>query len=413
MMWKQIFQAAALPAVLFVAQGCKCDCPCNCEEQKKGADSTQKVQAKPETTPTAEQKAELQAILPQTLPEPAKGEFLPCERIFTVRVPGANDHLVLGADGDLLWAAKPDGELLWRVRGQGSAQHMVAGGDKLYVAWGEGFKTRDAPFVLTSHEFEYGHIVKELYRRTGERTEAADLQYAEGPGVKWGEGELYLSVFTSKYMVELHRFNAKGEALPVLPEIRMATSWKFADFDSDGVQDAFVGRVYGDAIGVEGDLKLATKFETSDPAQAWSGAKLIPTENGVRALALGQLSKSEPVLFVSDGWMANYGKLARANLAVVPFTKGEPKIEYLSRTDEEFSYFEIHPIDLEDDGTDEIVARGNKYASLFSKTANGWQKRVLTSVGPVSNSAVGRNKDGSYVLYLPNASGARAIKIEK
>ncbi|MEZ4464116.1 MAG: VCBS repeat-containing protein [bacterium] len=254
-----------------------------------------------------------------------RADLPPSDRVFTAALdPTAGADHLLGARGDQLWAALPtaDGrwDVRWVVQGPGAVAQRVAlvdlgAGPRLYVAWGVGRGFLQAPLVLQAHDPATG-AATEVWRNEGQRNEAADLGVADVDGD--GRRDLAFAWFTSKYMVRTRHLTAAGGVVEG-PEIRMATSHAFGDLDADGKPDAIVGRVYGDAKGEPGDLTVY-----------FGGGEVVkvPVEQGVKALAVGRIGDDpRDTLYVSDGWVADYGKSARARLSRVTFTGRTPKVD--------------------------------------------------------------------------------------
>ena len=85
------------------------------------------------------------------------------------------------------------------------------------------------------------------------------------------------------------------------PELRMASSRAYGRIPDVGNVEV-IGRVYGDARGLPGDLRVS-----------FSGKSLpIETTKGVRSVLIAQIgTDKEPAVYFADGWVANYGKEAK------------------------------------------------------------------------------------------------------
>lgn len=359
---------------------------------------------KPEA-PTAEAPAQIEAAKAEAPPPVKAAPLPPSDRVFVAPLDGAHLHL-LGADGDALWAARPGvpgtGEVIWRVQGPGVAQKVAYGdlgdGPKLYVAWGVGRGFLQAPLVLDAIDPATGART-ELWREAGERNEAADLQIADVD--RDGAPELALARYASKYVVEPRVIEKGGAATPGAP-IRMASSWLYADLDGQPGPEAVIGRVYGDAKGLPGDLKIRT-----------AGAEIpVPTDNGVKALMHGAPGGEPAALYFVDGWVANYGKEARARIKRARLVDGAAVVEPVAASPDEFTFFELTEVDIDGDGVTEIAAQGDKRVTLFSRTDGAWTGRPLADLEPVLNTAIGRTADGRWTLFVPARPVTRAIPLE-
>ena len=229
------------------------------------------------------------------------------ERVFAVSLDGGTTDHLLGTEGDALWAAtlgdKPgEGHELWRVKGPGVVQRVVAGdfghGHKLYVARGVGRGFLSAPLVLQELDPKTG-AATELWRHAGPRNECAHLSIADVD--QDGKPELAFAYYASKYTVTTRHLEADGGVHPG-EEVRMASSRTYGDLNGDGRVDEAVGRVYGDAKGEPGDLKV----------NLGKGWVKIPTDNGVRAVLIAQLAGDKsPQLYFADGWVSNTARRPR------------------------------------------------------------------------------------------------------
>lgn len=303
---------------------------------------------------------------------------------------------VLGAMQDKLWAAtpKPDGSwhIDWIVQGPGVAQKVVYNkvmqGEAYIVAWGVGRGFLQAPLVLMQHTPDTGKA-QELWRNAGARNECAHLSVAHLDGDLLPD--IAFAYYSSKYMVKSRNLlsSTNGKAVEGV-EIRMASSRAYGDLDGDKKPDEAIGRVYGDAKGVPGDLTV-----NFGNGKTWK----VPTDRGVKAVWIGTAgSDGKPALYFADGWEANYGKLAKAQLKRVE-ANGEPKQIGISAG--EFTFFDIEAADLDGDGKAEIIARGNKALSRFEQGSDGtWNRTPLAGMQPVLNAAVGKTPTG-WNAYIP------------
>ncbi|MFN3198012.1 MAG: FG-GAP repeat domain-containing protein [Bradymonadia bacterium] len=361
-------------------------------------DTAKTTQATSPTTPIAAQKP-----VTASSGSTAGGAWPPCDRVFVAQLTEGIDH-VLGAQGSRLWARTPgksgQGEPLWAVDGQGVVQKVVVGdfgqGRKLYVARGIGRGHLGAPITLEALDPATGKG-EIIWRHAGPRNEVAHLSIADVD--RDGKPELAVTYYESKYMVTTHHIEADGTAKAAETPIRMASSWAFGDIDGDGTTDRAIGRVYGDAKGEPGDLKI----------DLGKGLQKVPTDKGVRSVVVAQLfGDAHPYLYFADGWVANYGKEAKAQLKRAWVEKGEIKVEAVTRSPEEFTFFEIDDIELA--GNKRVLfARGNKAVSAVSPGSEGFGRVQLATLQPVLNAALGQDAQGQWQVYVPNAQGLRVI----
>lgn len=349
-------------------------------------------------TETAPQAAEPAPATPADAPLP------PSDRVFLAPLDGKTPHL-LGALGDQLWAARltaPDRAVeLWRIKGPGVAQRITYGdlgdGPRLYVAWGVGRGHLDAPLTVQAIDPTTGAATP-LYTTNGERNEAAHLAISDLD--RDGAPELDLVRYTSKYMVAPQPIERDGTT-QTGQETRMASTWLRAEMDGKRGDETIIGRVYGDARGEPGDLRIITDTTTH----------MVPTDNGVKALLHATVGGEATALYFADGWVANYGKEAKAQLKRVRIVDGKPEVETLGGDPQDFTFFELTAIDLDGDGMNEIVAQGGKRVTAFTYADEQWTTRQLTDIEPVINTAVGRVGDKA-VLFTPSKPATKATVLQ-
>ncbi|MCA9664546.1 MAG: VCBS repeat-containing protein [Myxococcales bacterium] len=208
------------------------------------------------------------------------------------------------------------------------------------------------------------------------------------------ERALLLAYYESKYQVRHVRLRAKasggGFDSELLGTFRMATS--VAAFRPRRGAEVLhvVGRIYGDARGTPGD------------AFVLRGAKrdAIPTVRGVRALAVAHLDgpSAEPTLLLADGWARNYGRDARALLAAVRVRgPGAHVREPLFALSGEFAIFRMRPVDIENDGRDELIVIGSSTVRVLAFSARdraGRRQVTARVVGQRQDDATAADLDG-------------------
>lgn len=310
---------------------------------------------------------------------------------------------LLGAYKNQLWAAraKPGSgwTIDWVTTGPGVAHRLTylrfMQGESYIVAWGVGRGYLQAPLVLMQHDPATGQS-QELWRDAGPRNESAHLSVAELNGD--GLPDIAFAYYASKYMVRTrHLMTEKGAPKAVEgKDVRMASSRAYGDLDGDKKVDEVVGRVYGDAKGEPGDLMV----------HFGNGKSLkIPTDRGVKSVFVGKLGKDKtPALYFADGWEANYGKKAKAQVKRVAFARNQSHIapKTIGVSTDEFTFFELSGADLDDDGRPELIARGNKKLSEFKQVPfdGKWVRRTLAGMQPVLNTAVGKTAQG-WMAFIP------------
>ena len=109
---------------------------------------------------------------------------------------------------------------------------------------------------------------------------------------------------------------------------------------------------------------------------------------------------------MSDGWSASYAKEARAQLKEVRREQDSFIISKIGGSEGEFTFFELWSRDLDGDGIDEIIARGNKHLTQFSRTAEGWRAKRLESFKGVLNIALLKVSGGAtprWAIAVPHS----------
>ncbi len=217
-----------------------------------------------------------------------------------------------------------------------------------------------------------GYRVEEILRRPTPRSQVTDLQLVDLDSD--GRPELQLSWFTSTYFVATARIARRGDGWEVrdLPEVRMAMSrLVYSERPGDEPQQ-IVGRIYGDALGDLGDLFIADG----------SGRRMLPSWQGVNALAAGDTDgdgRAEVVL--SDGWHMNYGRLARARLALLRPGPAGWEYELIEDVVGQNRLGPIAVADLSGDSRPEIVAAGNLWFRLWSRNRREGRWEAYTPPG--------------------------------
>lgn len=397
---------ARLAAVaLLLAAGCGREAPVEKAPATEKAATAEKAttaeKAAPEKTAPATTPVEKTPAPPATTtqgPAPLPGS----DRVFVV--PDGEGHLLLGADADRLWAVRPAapgaGTEIWRIQGPGVVHEITHGdlgdGPRIFAAWGVGRGFLQAPLVIEAIDPQTGKR-SEIWRRQGERNQVAGMQVADAD--RDGKPELALAHYASKYMVEPVKL-LPGQAPVPGAQIRMASSWLHADLDGEAGPEAIIGRVYGDARGLPGDLRIRTA----------KGEVAVPTDRGVKALMYGAPGGEPAALYFVDGWEADYGKKATARLNRVRLVEGKPQVEVIGTSAEDFTFFALTEVDLNGDGVTEIAAQGNARVSLFERVDGTWTQRPLADLEPILNTAIGRGP-GGWTLYVPAKPVTRAVRL--
>ena len=183
------------------------------------------------------------------------------------------------------------------------------------------------------------------------------------------------------------------------PSIRMGTSWLLSDVDDKKGLDRVISRVYGDEKGEYGDLLIHTKSTQKTPL-------VIPSERGVKGIWSLNLDSQEKtkhgsLLYFTDGWVASYGKKAKARLKRVFWKNGRAHVELLLNQNKEFTFFDLW-VDHDSKRGQLLWVRGNRFLSLIEIKAKGmWRLHPVHSLSPVVNVAVGQYQ-GQWYVCVPN-----------
>ena len=353
-------------------------------------------------TQTAPAKATPPVAAPQkaTPPKAEKTGLPASDRLFTVTIEGVGP-ILLGASKNSLWARSLTKDAqLWRVQGEGVPQKVIAAtlGAKplIYVAWGMGRGYLKSPLSVMTIDPQTGQT-KTIWQHNGPRNEAAHLLVADADND--GTKELVLGYYSSKYMVRTAIIERDGQVIET-PDVRMASSRVFADLNGDQKLDEAVGRVYGDARGLVGDLKV----------NLGAGPKQVPTDNGIKALWAGKAGlDSTPSLYVSDGWVANYGKAAKAQIKRLKMIDGVFKSSVIGRSADEFTFFSLQVVRFTPQGAPVVIGHGNKHVTLFKEIKpDTWSAKVVATFEPVLNTLVAPHKEG-WAVYVPSSPKTKVI----
>ena len=238
---------------------------------------------------------------------------------------------------------------------------------------------------------------KELWSHSGIRNEPAHLSLQDLNGD--GQAQIAFAYYVDKYHVATRHMNGSG-AGQLGAKMRMASGRVYTDINADGRVDEVISRVYGDAKGLPGDLKI-------NLGQGWV---TVATDNGVRGLASAHVKGSKPAVFFADGWRSNYGKEAKAQLKILEWTASGPKLTKIGHSPDEFTFFELWAVDIDGDGFDELVARGNRHVTLFLKEGKArWSQIKLATFEPVINVAFGLGGDGYWRTFVPGKTHTKTI----
>jgi len=295
---------------------------------------------------------------------PGKRRDLDAGKAYKAAIADLDGHadLVL-VDGDAMRVLDHTGKEIARAPVTGGIELLVPADHELYAGWGQSRDHMDAKARVTRHRLDHGTLREEqvLAPVTTRQDVVAII-----PSGK----DLLVAYFESKYMVRKVLLEDGVETDPV--SLRMATAWAV------GPMGTVVGRLYGDAKGVDGDAFILAAGGTRTP---------LPTTRGVQGLAIAGND-----IFVGDGWHQNYADRAQGLLTWLRRDGGAYRSQLIEDTPGQFTIFQIIAADLDGDGSPELVTRGNAYVRVYKRNGDRWQGQTIAGVA--RDIAVG-NLDGT------------------
>jgi hypothetical protein len=313
--------------------------------------------------------------------------------------------------------AKTGWSQVWKVDGPGVIQKVLSHPDhpSILIAWGMGKGKMVAPITVTAVEPLSGSM-KELWHYKGGRSQVINLQLVQVD--KDPQLELFIAHFVSKYhtrRVLLDQLDSDQPIESASGQIRMATSWMLADIDGQPGLEEIIGRVYGDEKGEYGDLSVQ-KFSMNAPKIKLG--QIMPTERGVKSVMVwpsldpNTITPNKNTLYFSDGWVAAYGKKAKAGLKKLTWLNGRVQVERIADSHDEFTFFELWYKKNSQTGRSFIFAQGNKGINLLTPRSNGmWRVDRLLSTPPIVNAAI-IYSGGQWWVALPSEKGTQVKSIK-
>jgi hypothetical protein len=331
------------------------------------------------------------------------------------------------------------GRLLWTMTGPGVAYSiqwiMLQGQKQLLVSWGMGKGAMKAPLTLQVLNPKTGQGSTVWSKKT-ERNQPLDLHLINLDSDS--DQEVLFTHFVSKYHSEMVILDSYTQAQTSLifkermrgGQIRMGTSWGLANLDPYPGLDLYVGRVYGDVKGEYGDLLyysskegtpltqfkpynpdpslpiLPSKFQKIQALTPLNTTEVLPTTRGVKQAWIVEIDQKQH-LFFADGWVANYGKKARALLKRVVWNQGRVAVETVAKSNQDFTFFDLFTQKDPQTKRPLIFVRGNRNLSLLTPQKQGiWTQHTLLTLSPIVNLAIGYQKQG-WFAYIPQESGTQ------
>lgn len=339
---------------------------------------------------------------------PSPIQLAPARRVFSADLDrDGSDELLIAHNAQLSawrWSGA-SWDQLWSTEGPGVAQLILTDSraPKVWVAWGMGRGKMQAPITVSALDPLSG-AQRQVWSYKGGRSQVVSMEWVEVD--QDPEPELMIAHFVNKYhtrRVILDQLTASAPVEDVTAQIRMGTSWALANLDQSLGLEEVIGRVYGDAKGEYGDLSVRP-FKRD--RKALSLDQVIATERGVKHLAyLPEVSEG---LLFSDGWVAAYGKKAKAKLKRLRWLEGRPVVDHLATSPNEFTFFRLWSRRDPVQGKHLLFAQGNKGLNVITPQAQGpWRVTQVLKTPPIVNIAVGY-VGGEWWAFTPHESGAQA-----
>lgn len=333
----------------------------------------------------------------------------PSNRVFSVDLEGDGVDELIGAHGAKVWLYRLEsGRLTYlKIPSEGVLQAVTmgtwAGERRIFMGFGRGRGALHAPVEVFAGFVDCSTWTS-IFRVSTQRSDISNLIHLDAKyGVASG---LMLSFYRSKYQVETLRLTSSERSSVHGPQ-RMANQvvvWRNGQTD-EAVK--VVGRIYGDERGEPGDLSVyATGRKT----------RRLPIQGGVRSVRVAKTRAGQAGrLYVSDGWDAAYAKKAKAQLKEIRLENDGYIVSQVGQSLDEYTFFEIWPRDLDGDGLHEVLTRGNRYLTQFTRTKEGWRQKRLTEFEPVLNVAVLKRDprpSSRWVIAIPHGEATRLVMKE-
>lgn len=302
--------------------------------------------------------------------QPAKHRELAIGKAYKAVIANLDGHddLVV-VDGEAMRVLDRTGKEIARAPVTGGIEVLVAHDHEVYAGWGQSREHMDAKARVTRHTLDHGVLREdEVFAPTTSRQDIVSI-------VPTGN-DLLIAYFESKYMVRKIVLKAGVETDPAT--LRMATAWAV------GPMGTVVGRLYGDAKGVDGDAFVLAPDGTRTP---------LPTTRGVQGLAIAGTD-----IFVGDGWHQNYADRAQGLLTWLRPEGSGYRSQLIENTPGQFTIFQIIAADLDGDGAPELVARGNANVRVYKRTGDTWKGTTIGGVA--SDVAVGDLDDSGNEVVI-------------
>lgn len=222
-----------------------------------------------------------------------------------------------------------------------------------------------------------GWMPEEVFRGPTARPVIGGMRVVDADGD--GQRKILFRYFASRYENSITQVQRGPDGWQVerLAEIRMATSMTAGRLGQEARSRIIVGRLYGDP---------SETGPTPGDAFVLNGQRreMLPVRGGVSAIAYARVrDPNSPDIVVADGWHTDYGRQARARVAILRQVQGEWEYELIEDIPDFIRVTELLPIDVDGDGKDEILALAEgrmtkpSLLRLYQHHASGWRGTTL------------------------------------
>jgi len=280
------------------------------------------------------------------------------------------DELIVGKDSTvyiysvvkdsshLIFTQKFSDDLLEMITGDADNDGM----NELIIVTGKRRYVETEVNVYLIKYYEKNWTVNKLYSKHSPRPQPTYLDITDYDND--GGFEILTSYFESKYIVETVCIKRVEEdwKTEIIAQERMAMVRDVGDIQGFKENETVVGRVYGDKLGDAGDAYIPGEEKI-----------MLPVKRGVKAVKIGDGDNDgNNEIYVGDGWHQDYGKVARGRIARLKNIDGEFTYELIEDVKYQYEITQLEIADINRDGDNEILAKGNKFFRIYKYADNNW-----------------------------------------
>ncbi|MBT3244793.1 MAG: TlpA family protein disulfide reductase [Bacteroidetes bacterium] len=206
-------------------------------------------------------------------------------------------------------------------------------------------------------------VSNKVYAKFSTRPHATNLLICDADND--GKNEIMVSYFESKYIVETAVIRKQGREWTgeIVEQRRMAMVRDVGKLPAYKGSQSVVGRVYGDEIGISGDAYIFDDQNT-----------MLPAKRGVKCLKIADGNNDgENDILIGDGWHQDYGKIARARIAIIHVDGELFEYELIEDVKYQYEISQIEVADVDRDGLNEVLSRGNMFFRIYKSAGDSWQ----------------------------------------